>query len=129
VSRNLGQTCCDFCGGPVQLEEPAHAITPDEAGVYFKEIRGLLVANAACTQCGTRYLAWVDDSATKYAKWYTPNKPTEKAPFFDLSYRSTFNDEPADQDFVLSPWVRSQLQEGWAARIRLGEIREFLEKK
>lgn len=93
MSRNLCMTSCDRCqADEVGLIERPRQITPDEAGVYFGEFRGMLVANAVCPDCGARYLAWCQD-----------NRPRGRSPdygerYFDLSYRKAFNDEPCKED-------------------------------
>lgn len=36
MSRNLGRTDCDFCGGLVTLDEKPRPITREEAGPYYE---------------------------------------------------------------------------------------------
>lgn len=98
MSRNLARTDCAFCSGTVALGEVPRPITLGEAGVYLDEYRGMLVARAECVDCEAKYLAWVQPPAGP-PHWGRPTLPlTEPAPFYDLSFRSTFNDEhgPAD---------------------------------
>ena len=107
MARNLAGTDCDRCGFTPKLIEEPRLITKAEAGVYFDEYEGMVVANADCPECGAKYLAWVDDSQ---ASWrsdpkYTsmmfqlePSKPQDGLSFIDLSFRSSFNDEPGDGD-------------------------------
>jgi hypothetical protein len=92
VSRNLGTNVCYFCSGGVTLKEPPREIRPDEARAYIDEYAGMVVAKAECVDCEAKYLAWV-----KPAPGHGPTMHSE-GPFFDLSFRSTFNDEygPAD---------------------------------
>ena len=101
MSRNLASTHCDFCGAyPVLIEDP-RPITKEEAGRYFNEYEGMLVANADCPFCWAKYLAWVDESgrSTESLRGIRPQVPySDGVPFFDLSFRSTFNDEPGDED-------------------------------
>lgn len=103
MSRNLGSRECYFCGlEEVGCIEEARQITAKDCGCYFEEYAGLLVANADCGNCGAKYLAWVDDSATRYARKYGIRQaaPEEDfgARFFDLSFRSTFDDEYGIED-------------------------------
>jgi len=105
MSRNLCKTECDQCGGVVQTVEPPRNLTVEDAGVYFNELRGLIVANAECTVCAARYIAWLDGSNRT---GYIPNYGIDRSPepqrndnlymIKDLSYRSSFNDEPGDDD-------------------------------
>ena len=105
MSRNLCRIDCQFCEGPVLLTEVPRSIREEDAGRYFGEYRGLTVANAACRYCGGRYLAWVANDPAGREK---PRNGTH----FDLSFRSTFNDEPGPDDrpsggVVSSVWVES----------------------
>lgn len=95
MSRNLGQTDCEFCKGTVTLDEQSRPITEDETGPYFPEYRGMLVANATCRVCKAKYLAWVDKRPT--GKSWARHAEDERG-FHDLSFRAAFNDEPADED-------------------------------
>ena len=114
MARNLGQTSCARCGKAqvIKPTERPRPITQEEAGAYFDEYEGMLVAEAACWICGARYLAWVDErprvrpsfyvggvSTPRYAE---PVPPYTAGGYFDLSYRSTFNNEPGSAD--LPPW-------------------------
>jgi len=103
MSRNLASTHCDFCGAYPTLIETPRPITPEEAGQYFAEYEGLLVANADCPCCGAWYLAWVDErERVKKYPGFSDRFPYEDGvPFVDLSFRSTFNDEPGQLDL---PW-------------------------
>ncbi len=92
MSRNL---CRTECHGSVTLEETPRPITHKEAGTYFEEFEGMLVADAICPHCRTKYLAWVDESPRiRGGGRRTP----EYGGIIDLSFRSTFNDEPGDND-------------------------------
>lgn len=93
MSRNLAMTCCDRCRAPsVRLDEAPRLITVAEAGPYYNEYRSLKVANATCPRCQAQYLAWVSGLPHYYC-WVDPDDG-----YFDLSYRSTFNDEPGLDD-------------------------------
>lgn len=105
MSRNLSQKHCNFCHAePIILLEDSRPISKKEAGNYYKNYKGLLVANAECDVCGAKYLAWIDErtiigdhlkSLKKYS--ISPRFSTNKD-YFDLSFRSTFNDEPGNED-------------------------------
>jgi hypothetical protein len=99
MSRNLGETVCVHCGHPVQLQEKPRLITKKEAGKHFGAFMGLLVAKAECPICLAKYLAWIDE--TNFALLKKEGREPRKAPYgeiLDLSYRSTFNDQPGNDD-------------------------------
>jgi hypothetical protein len=50
----------------------------------------MLVANAVCPSCQAQYLAWCRAPNTWSGSWGKDHE----GQFFDLSYRSSFNDEP-----------------------------------
>jgi hypothetical protein len=105
MSRNLCDTHCQFCGecDTVELVEDRRPIREDEAGCYFEEYEGMLVANAACNLCEAKYLAWVDERPLKRPRFWlgVRREPRHGDPFFDLSHRSTFNDEPGEEDMPM----------------------------
>jgi len=106
MSRNLGQTDCDRCRGIVAITGERHHITREEAHVYFDEFEGLVVADADCTKCGAKYIAWVDGRPrTRPVGVYGVDLAQEKGAgeFFDLSYRATFNDEASSEDLPPIP--------------------------
>lgn len=104
MSRNLGRTSCAICESTAIATQAPRALLPSEAGRQREEYekKCLMVADARCTICGTRYLAWVcwiDGSGR-------PVNPIDPAlgagarhdPFIDLSFWSHFDDEPSSQD-------------------------------
>ncbi len=93
MSRNLCRTDCHFCEGRVVLVEPPRKIHSDDCGLYFNEYVGMLVAHAECEDCEAKYIAWV----SKPHMWPPTCSPLT-APFHDLSFRDTFNDEPGEDD-------------------------------
>ena len=99
VSRNIGETACNFCNGRVETCEAPREITRADAGRYFEEFEGMLVANANCVDCKAKYLAWVDESERKRYPRYIDSRQMGPGAFHDLSFRSTFNDEPGLEDF------------------------------
>lgn len=100
MSRNLGQITCYFCGAEVRVTGVVHDILPAEAGVYFDEYEGMIVADAECSDCCAEYLAWLDETKRRrYAAFFLHDRRTdEKGRPVDLSFRSTFNDEPGPSD-------------------------------
>lgn len=91
MSRNLGR---NECHGPVKLDEKPHPITPEEAGQYYDEFKGMVVAAAHCPHCEAKYLAWIDEST----RVRNPGSKAKWGEVQDLSYLSTFNDEPGSED-------------------------------
>lgn len=93
MSRNLCRTDCYFCNDDVVLVEEPRDITEKEAGAHYETYKGMLVANAECPSCLAKYLAWVNEfrcnAKPRHVEW---------GKFFDLSFRSTFNDEPGKDD-------------------------------
>lgn len=114
MSRNLGQTDCDFCHGEVVLEEPARPITKEDAGAYFEEYakQKLTVAKAHCKECEAPYLAWVDQPGYRRQcrisdpRW-NQYQGCYDGTHFDLSHRQSFDDEPGLQD--VPKWVVRQM--------------------
>ncbi len=105
MSRNIAKTTCDHCGSRVVVTGRLHPITKEEAHVYFKEFEGLIVADAECSVCRAKYIAWCDYSTCRGIH-NDPRRCQGVQPFWDLSYRSTFNDEPGDKDLVYDvEWV------------------------
>ena len=96
MSRNLGRTDCYFCNSDVELLEQPRPVTVEEVRPYEEYYVGMLtVANAWCPQCEAKYLAWVDHSG---ANGHMRRTPDDDRLFVDLSFRSSFNDEPGFDD-------------------------------
>ena len=90
MSRNLAQTNCNSCPSPrVLLVEAPRLMTTDEYGVY-SSYAGMTVANAECQLCGAKYIAWISGP---FAHHWDPD-----AEYSDLSYRSSFDDDPGVDD-------------------------------
>lgn len=105
MSRNLCRKDCHFCGGVVVLEERPRPITKEDAGVYFDDYEGMVVANAHCEDCEALYLAWVDETKRlKYASF--ARQMYEGDTHVDLSYRHAFDDEPDDEDLPKFEMIR-----------------------
>lgn len=110
MSRNRGSRSCAFCddGGTVVLTETPRPITNEDAGRYFQECEGMLVAFAECSFCHSKYLAWCDDTTGKTRHTLFDRQCSEEVPFFDLSFRSTFDDEFGDADLPTSPPMKAK---------------------
>lgn len=91
MSRNLCRTDCRYCQGAIFLIEPWRPITRDDCGPYFDEYEGMPVAAAECEACEAKYLAW---------GWHGRRESTFEpaGTVCDLSFRSTFDDEPGADD-------------------------------
>lgn len=90
MSRNIGSESCDFCGADPICEEDPRPLTEAEGGPYTDAMRRVLFMNAICPKCGALYLAWAGRS-------HSEPVPLGRQ-FFDLSFRHSFNDEPAIED-------------------------------
>lgn len=112
MSRNLCQRNCYYCGDIPRLTEDARPVTPDDCGSrYFDEYKGMTVAAAECPSCEAKYLAWIDPPESWAMHGWYVNKYGDTR-HFDLSFRSTFNDEPGPTD---TPVYKVELQ-----RVRVG---------
>ena len=98
MSRNLGRSDCYFCHGTVVHDERPRPITQDEAGVYFPEYEGMLVARSHCRDCEAKYLAWVRGRTDWIYGHFAHKNYYGEGCHVDLSFLSTFNDEPGDED-------------------------------
>ena len=122
MSRNLCSKVCCQCGYRVAIVGKPYVATSKNVTKYHV---GMIVADAECVLCGAKYTAWIDDrkahfytnfneypqSKSDYARWCKPRYNENEAKwaeeegeqyFFDLSFRSTFDDEPGDEDLGLS---------------------------
>lgn len=102
MSRNLMRTDCDFCQGVVALVEEPRRVTREDVGGYFETrggfgFAGMVAAHAACIDCEAQYLAWVSVDDCDGYRGQLGGCP-DGCRFFDLSFRSTFNDEPGPED-------------------------------
>lgn len=118
MSRNLGRTSCRFCGGAVTLLERPRAITRGDCGIYYDEheghsYQGAIVASAECVDCLAKYLAWVDLTKCVGYGRHPYFAPSKDGAFFDLSFRSTFNDEPGEDDLPLHEIKVVRLRKPW----------------
>ncbi len=126
MSRNLGSTSCDFCGEKVTLDESPRPITREDAGHCYDTYQGyghagMIVANATCSVCEAEYLAWIDQSACAgYGTSGFPNRPEKEEPFMDLSFRSTFDDEPGIADMPKYAIRREIVKTLWPTCVTCG---------
>lgn len=101
MSRNLCDTACRICGDEAKLDGPARPIAKFDAGGYFDNYAGkLIVADARCSNCDAKYLAWVSvvpRTSMDSGHWKKYGDHDDR-PFVDLSFRRAFNDEPAPED-------------------------------
>jgi hypothetical protein len=89
MSRNLGYgDHCGQCSAAVKVVGETKSfgeVRPNSP--YLPEYHAMMVADAECPDCGAKYLAWMT-----YGQYGGSDVP------IDLSYRSTFNDEPGEAD-------------------------------
>lgn len=100
MSRNLGRVDCARCEEKVVLTSGWRVKSDPQPGV-----NGMTVADAECQTCHARYTAWIKPSPEEYnygSRQFDLNQVAEYG-FYDLSYRSTFNDEAGPDD--LPPWT------------------------
>lgn len=96
MSRNLAITHCRICHGRVVLEEKPRPATVADCGAYLVNYpNDFRVANASCIECSARYLAWVD---LPNCGGHWERRPNDEREFVDLSFRSSFSDEPGPDD-------------------------------
>lgn len=94
MSRNLARVDCAQCPAEAEdiiLDESPRPLTKEDTVGYYREYAGMLVAHAHCKWCGALYLAWIDERTR--SKYFQYARFDEGRPV-DLSYRSSFNDEP-----------------------------------
>lgn len=95
MSRNLGQTDCRLCTCPVKITGlPMVYELPNCDG------ESIVFAHAECVACKAQYSAWLH-SHTDQGRTRHRTDPT--GTFYDLSFRSTFNDEPGRDDVPHEP--------------------------
>ena len=91
MSRNLARTNCRTCEGEVKLSG-----IPYKGTSHYQD--GLWIADAICTMCETKYSAWIGPTSDGYGNRQTDRLLIADHGFYDLSYRSTFNDEAGPDD-------------------------------
>ena len=97
MSRNLCRTDCHRCSGEVRVVGIPYYLPQ----THFSR-PNMLAADAECVKCQTRYTAWMGpttkDKGDNYGAREVDLLLMTEFGFFDLSYRSTFNDEPGESD-------------------------------
>lgn len=125
MSRNLASTHCAICGERPELVEAPRPVRADELGFHRERYLGnLVVANADCPDCGARYLAWVSHNfppSSTFGSTRWVRKASGRGAFVDLSFRSTFDDEPGPGDLPTPEKLReihrrARMQEAAALR-------------
>jgi hypothetical protein len=111
MSRNLGETSCVICGADseaIVLDEEPRPITQADAGRYFERYyKGqLIVAAAHCARCDAKYLAWIGATPNASADLKHWRRGPDQR-FVDLSFRSSFNDEPGPDDLPTPETLRA----------------------
>lgn len=99
MSRNISGTECEQCDvkesvaitGQLFFYEERFQDMPESWMQHFK---GTVMADATCQYCDTKYIAWIKPSPNYHGYRETENDRG----FYDLSYRSSFNDEPGKDD-------------------------------
>jgi len=94
MPKNLNATECVHCGNEVIIEEMPRRLTIREGRHFFNDCEDVLFSDAYCPICLAKYLAWMN-GRTKSGYDLIPEVYGKPA---DLSYRSTFNDEPGIED-------------------------------
>jgi len=98
MSRNLLRTDCYYCPSPkVELvgpEAPFVAHFPAFHEDYQREYASLRLRDAECPVCGAQYVAWMNWPGRSLHHEHA----LAEAGYCDLSFRSTFDDEPGPAD-------------------------------
>lgn len=101
--------------------ESVRLITEAETGGCFLEYAGMLVAHAQCEDCEAPYLAWVlGNNRGSGPENYDKAEHIVR----DLSYRSTFDDEPGPEDFPKYAIRRDPVRRPWTLEdsVRSGRV-------
>lgn len=94
MSRNLNSVSCMRCRTEVRAAGQSYRLPDDHWSMP-----GLLLVDAECPVCQARYSAWVvDNDCRGTMRRRHINQEDKDRGFYDLSYRSTFNDEPGPGD-------------------------------
>lgn len=113
MSRNLCATVCVHCQHPVKVIEYPRPFKDEESHGHFKEFEGMLVAKAECPVCFASYLAWLDTTTCVNPVHKNHGEKALPGDVIDLSYLSTFNDEPREDDLPIynvektTVWIRT----------------------
>jgi len=105
------------------LKEEPRPVAKKDTGAYYTEYDGMMVADAECPACLAKYLAWVTGPAG--SNWNSLPKE-EGQTHVDLSFRSTFNDEPGEDDLPRYKVITKLVRVGVFTEsnyFRLGEVK------
>lgn len=111
----LDRLDCLFCEGEVARIEPPRRIRPEEAGSAYESIKALVVAWSICLACRAKYTGWIDVRGV--VDGVEPFGGHASDAILDLSFRSTFSDEPGPDDMPefsvewvpkLTPWPKCE---------------------
>lgn len=122
MSRNLARTNCRNCEGIVKITG-----VPYERSLLFGR---MWIADAECKSCGAKYAAWISPApdmvtgggGALYGARVSETMSLAAHGFYDLSYRSTFDDEPGPTDI---PPSSEEWQRRFPALADLTDKREF----
>jgi len=104
-------TDCYYCDTPQVLDGAMFEITEEIAGPYYEFNHGMVVAYATCPLCEAKYLAWMFNIPRwNGARTEATRNEDGEIDIQDLSFRSTFNDEPGDDD--LPKWKIGKVRIG-----------------
>lgn len=84
-----------------KLSNPSYA-------AYAHTHKTLIVADAECPDCSAKYVAWIDGGSEGAHPQPRPDEPYEMVR--DLSFRSTFDDEPGPSDLPLYDVTRAPIR-------------------
>src|SRR5690348_11653005 len=100
MALSLGKVVCHRCGGRVTRTD--HQSETLEETDHRRP--GMNISEAECARCGAKYWAWVTPAINDpiYGRRGIDRENVRQFGFYDLSFRSTFSDQPAMVD--LPPW-------------------------
>lgn len=93
---SLGKVVCHRCGGRVARTDHQSETLPETD--QFRP--GMARSEAECARCGAKYWAWVTPAINDpiYGRRGTDRENVRVHGFYDLSFRSTFSDQPGEGD-------------------------------
>jgi hypothetical protein len=96
MSTNLCYKTCVHCGAELELRETPRLVTQEDAGGFFPRYKGMMVAKAECPDCLARYMAWMTDPPS--FNYPVASRHPFDGTIYDLSYQSSFDDQPDPED-------------------------------
>ncbi len=94
MSRNLARTDCRICTCAVKITG-----LPMVSNIAYDGL-SIVFAHAECVACKAKYSAWLHSHSDQGR---TSHRTDPTGIFYDLSFRSTFNDEPGKDDVPHAP--------------------------